>query len=214
MQMSLDAAGVEALQNDQPPTDWSKFDQRITPTEYGRGMWAGDSKLHARFFVLARIDIAESNAANRPIYKDVPYIEIMIPGDKHNTVVEPVWEQHMQRFPELWAQFKRGEEQQVKGTPLKAAPFLTPSHVAELNHLKIMTVEQLADLSDSALNFLGAQEFKQAAKRYLAITGSNEALLARIQQLEAQIHEPREVAPPAAPPPPLDDERPRKNFGK
>lgn len=185
--MSLDAQQVQDLQNAQPATDWSKFDQRIAPTDFGRGMWQGDDKLHVRFFTLARIDVEASTLENRPIFKDVPYIEIMMPGDKNNIVVEPVWEQHKQRFPTQWDQFKRGEEQQVRGTPLKVAPFLTPALVAELNLMKIVTIEQLADLGDNALNFMGAQEFKQAAKRYLALTGSNEALLDRIRALEAQI---------------------------
>jgi len=185
----LNAAQVETLQNDQPPTDWSKFDQHIAPSNYGTGMFAGDEKLHVRFFTIARIDVEKSTAEDRPIYRNVPYVEMMIPGDKNNIIVEPVWDQHKQRFPVKWEQFKRGEEQQVVGTPLKVAPFLTPSHVAELAHMNIVTVEQLADLPDTALGFMGAREFKEAAKRFLAKTGSNEALLARIQALEAKLAE-------------------------
>jgi hypothetical protein len=185
--MSLDAQQVDDLQNQQPATDWSKFDQRLAPTDFGRGMFQGDDKLHVRFFTMARIDVPASTEANRPIYKDVPYVEIMMPGDKNNIVVEPVWDQHKQRFPTQWDQFKRGEEQQAVGTPLKVAPFLTPAHIAELSLMRIVTIEQLANLADNALNFMGAQEFKQAAKRYLDLTGSNAALLARIAALEAQV---------------------------
>jgi hypothetical protein len=156
---------------------------------------------------MPRIDVAASGVQNRPIFKDVPYVEIMMPGDKNNIVVEPVWDQHMRRFPTQWDQFKRGEEQQAVGTPLKVAPFLTPSLVAELAVMKIVTIEQLANLSDNALNFMGAQEFKQAAKRYLDLTGSNEALLARIAKLEAQVGK-----APAKEDPPLEaglDEMPK-----
>ncbi len=205
--MSLDAQQVDDLQNSQPATDWSKFDQRIAPTDFGRGSFQGDDKLHVRFFTMPRIDVAASGVQNRPIFKDVPYVEIMMPGDKNNIVVEPVWDQHMRRFPTQWDQFKRGEEQQAVGTPLKVAPFLTPSLVAELAVMKIVTIEQLANLSDNALNFMGAQEFKQAAKRYLDLTGSNEALLARIAKLEAQVGK-----APAKEDPPLEaglDEMPR-----
>ena len=70
------------------------------------------------------------------------------------------------------------------GTPLKAAPFLTPSHIAELNQMRIVTVEQLANLPDTAMGFMGAQEFKQAAKRYLDSVSGSEALLKRIEALE------------------------------
>jgi hypothetical protein len=181
----LNAAQVETLQNE-VPTDWSKFDQTIAPTDYGRGMFQGDERLHVRFFTNARIDVAKSTAANRPVYRDVPYIEMMMPGDKNNIVVEPVWDQHKQRFPKQWEQFVKGEEQMADGTPLKAAPFLTPSHVAELNHMRIVTVEQLANLPDTAMGFMGAQEFKQAAKRYLEATSGSDALLKRIEALEQE----------------------------
>ena len=185
--MALDASQVEALQNSQPPTDWSKFDASLMdrgPGQAGPGM--GDDKLHVRFFTKPRIDPAESDKAQRPIYKDTPYVEIMMPGDKHNIVVEPVWEQHKQRFPAHWAQFQAGEAEQVVGTPLKVAPFLTESQVEEMKHFKIRTIEQLAELSDNAMNFMGANEFKQMARKYLEKTKGADALLARIEALEAE----------------------------
>jgi hypothetical protein len=106
----------------------------------------------------------------------------MMPGDKNNIPVEPVWEQHKQRFPEHWQQFLRGEQQQIVGTRLTAAPFLSPGRVAELNYLKIFTIEQLANLNDASMHFMGAHELKAEAKRYLDKTGSNEALLERIKR--------------------------------
>ena len=108
--------------------------------------------------------------------------------------MEPVWDQHKQRFPAKWDAYIKGATQQIVGTPLKVAPFLTPSHIAELEYLKIFTMEQLADLSDSAMNFMGANEFKQAAKKYLSLTSSNEVLLARINALEDQLTKPDDKA--------------------
>ena len=191
--MALDSAQVEDLQNS-TPTDWSKFNQNLAPTDYTRGAFQGDEKLHVRFFTLPRIDVAESGKANRPIFKDTHYVEMMMPGDKHNIVMEPVWDQHKQRFPAKWDAYIKGATQQIVGTPLKVAPFLTPSHIAELEYLKIFTMEQLADLSDSAMNFMGANEFKQAAKKYLSLTSSNEVLLARINALEDQLTKPDDKA--------------------
>jgi hypothetical protein len=184
--MSLDAQQVEDLQNSEP-TDWSKFDQTVNVADFNRGMWQGDEKLHVRFFTLARIDVAESTKENRPIFKDVPYVEIMIPGDKNNIVVEPVWDQHKQRFPTQWSMFQRGEAEQVVGTPLKVAPFLTPALVAQFNHIHIVTIEQLASLADSNMGFPGAQEFKRAAQLFLDRTKSNDALLTRIKDLETKL---------------------------
>jgi hypothetical protein len=194
--MSLDAAGVEALQNS-VPTDWSKFDQALGSDAHRFGQQTGglppgmgpgwDEKLHVRFFMRPRIDIERSTKENRPIYKDVPHIEIMIPGDKNNIVLAEVWEQHIRRFPIHWEQFQAGIKDQVVGTPLKAAPFLTEAHIEELAYFKIRTVEQLADLADSNMTWMGAREMSQAAKNYLKKVSGNEALLDQIKVLQAQI---------------------------
>jgi len=194
--MSLDAVQVEALQNS-VPTDWTKFDQTVgaDARRFGGqglgglppGMGPGyDDKLHVRFFMKPRIDPIESGKQNRPIFKDVPFVEIMIPGDKNNIVTAEVWQQHITRFPQHWDQFQAGIKDQVVGTPLKLAPFLTESHVEELAYFKIRTIEQLADLSDTNMTFMGAREMQQAAKKYLLKVSGNDALMARIQALEDQ----------------------------
>jgi hypothetical protein len=85
-----------------------------------------------------------------------------------------------------WAQFLAGEKDQMVGTPLKVAPFLTESQVEELAFFKIRTIEQLADLADSNMNFMGAQMLKQSAKKFIEKSHSAEALIARIEALEAE----------------------------
>ena len=236
--MVMDAQQVEALQNS-TPTDWSKFDQAIGadaqrfgmngPGGLPPGMGPGwDDKLHVRFFMRPRIDPERSQQENRPIYKDVPHVEIMIPGDKNNIVTAEVWEQHKIRFPIHWEQFQAGIKDQVVGTPLKVAPFLTESHVEELAYFKIRTIEQLANLSDTNMTFMGAREMSNAAKKYLLTISGNEALLERIKMLEARLGEQSEAvrdnfdrAVPqrlSTPPDDPDDPEevttaPRKNFG-
>jgi hypothetical protein len=192
-QMALDAAGVEALQTS-VPTDWTKFDQALGADAHRFGQSTGglppgmgpgwDEKLHVRFFMRPRIDAVKSAEQNRPIYKDVPHIEIMIPGDKNNIVLAEVWEQHIKRFPIHWEQFQAGVKDQVVGTPLKVAPFLTEAHIEELAYFKIRTIEQLADLQDAHMTWMGAREMSQAAKNYLKKVNGNEALMERIKVLE------------------------------
>ena len=195
--MALDAQQVEALQNS-IPTDWSKFDQTVgvdartfgqAPGGLPPGMGLGhDDKLHVHFYMKPRIDIDASSKANRPIYKDVPFVTIMIPGDKNNIVTAEVWDLHRRRFPAHWEQFLAGVKDQVVGTPLKVAPFLTEAHIEELAYFKIRTIEQLADLSDANMTWMGAREMKEAAKRYLLTVNGNEALLERIKALEAEVN--------------------------
>ena len=186
--MILDATQVDALQNSLPPTDWTKFDQQLTDrSNFDQNRFALDSKLHVRFFMKPTIDAAESAKQNRPVYKDTPYVECMIPGDKHNIVVEPVWEQWIQRFPRHWDQFQMGQKEQIIGTPLKVAPFLTESQVMELGYFNIRTIEQLAGLSDGNMTFMGARMFRDAAAKFLEKQTSNETLLERIASLEAKL---------------------------
>jgi hypothetical protein len=186
-------------------TDWSKFDGSLMTPQPGMpgglppGMGPGwDDKLHVRFFMRPRIDPVKSQEANRPIYKDVPHVEIMIPGDKNNIVTAEVWAQHIQRFPTHWAQFQAGIKDQVVGTPLRAAPFLTEAQVEELAYFKLRTIEQLADMADNTMTFMGARELKNAAKKYLDQTTGAGALLARIAALEAQLATKPEAAVPEA----------------
>ena len=198
---------AEALeQSNATPTDWSKFEGTLMPARAGEpgglppGMGPGwDDKLHVRFFMRPRIDVEASNKENRPIYKDVAFIEIMVPGDKNNIVLAEVWDQHLRRFPKHWAQFQAGLKDQVVGTPLKVAPFLTEAHVEELAYFKIRTVEQLANLSDTNMTFMGARELQQQAKKYLDKTGSNEELMKRIEALEAENKRLARATPDEAP---------------
>lgn len=195
--MALDSAQVEALQNS-VPTDWSKFDQSVAVDARTFGQAPGglppgmgpphDDKLHVHFYMKPRIDIEESTKQNRPIYKDVPFVTIMIPGDKNNIVTAEVWDLHRRRFPLHWEQFLAGVKDQVVGTPLKVAPFLTEAHIEELAYFKIRTIEQLADLSDANMTWMGAREMKEAARRYLLTVNGNEALLERIKALEQQLN--------------------------
>jgi len=230
--MALDAQQVEALQNS-VPTDWSKFDQTVSvdartfggaPGGLPPGMGPGhDDKLHVHFYMKPRIDIEESTKANRPIYKDVAFVTVMIPGDKNNIVTAEVWDLHRRRWPQHWAQFLAGVKDQVVGTPLKVAPFLTEAHIEELAYFKIRTIEQLANLSDTNMTFMGAREMSDAAKKYLLTVNGNEALMERIRALEAQIgNQKAEAAGQDASNGVGDEERaarsggkpPVKNFGR
>lgn len=193
--MALDSAQVEVLQNS-TPTDWSKFDASVGAQAHVQGQAPGglppgmgpgfDDKLHVKFFTRPRIDIEASSKANRPIYKDVPFVEIMVPGDKNNISLEEVWDLHKRRFPRHWEQFQAGLKDQVVGTPLRVAPFLTDSHIEELAYFKIRTLEQLATLSDTHMTFMGARELQQAAKKFLDRSKSADVLLERIEKLEAE----------------------------
>lgn len=194
--MVMSAEEVRDLQEQQPPTDWSKFDQALSqgfgaiggPGGLPPGMGPGyDDKLHVHFFMRPQVDVEKSTAENRPIFVNIPHITIMIPGDKNNIPTSVVMDIHKRRFPEQWRQFLNGQEEQLIGTPLHVAPFVTDTLVQELAYFKIRTIEQLAAVPDSNLTFMGARQLKQQAIAYLEKAKGADAMAERIAQLEAMV---------------------------
>lgn len=189
--MALDAAQVEQLQNS-TPTNWATFDQQLdVSSDSNNARFAMDNKLHVRFFQKPKYNPDKSAEANRPIYEDTVYVEIMMPGEKNSIIQRPAMSMRDDlRFPKHYDQFVKGQQEQAVGTPLKVLPFLSEAQVEELAFFKVRTVEQLADLSDS-VSFMGAQEMKQRAKKFLSALTSNEALAEQNRSLQAQLDEMR-----------------------
>lgn len=133
-----------------------------------------------RFFTDAVQNMAQSEKEGRPIFEDKEMVEIRVPGDKHLTWIGPVTEKmringqlidSRERWPEHYAAFKRGEQRAVTGTPLEhwPNPGLTAARVAEYKAINILSVEELANVSDSALPKMGmgARELREQARAYI-----------------------------------------------
>lgn len=140
----------------------------------------------------------ESEKQGRAVFENVPHIRIRFPGDRNREIFRRVRfttdeaNPHFpdpQRFPRQWAAFKANEEQLPNGTPLAAWGVLNKAVIAELNMLGVLTVEQLATLSDSSAEKLGLgwRDWRNKAQAFLARSESQDALLEKIQQLEAQV---------------------------
>jgi hypothetical protein len=132
--------------------------------------FAGDAKLYVVFFMQAVKNGGKSEAEGRPIYDDVPHVKIHIPGDKNNVVTEPVTEEYKQRFPAQWDKFQKQLSQSPEGTPLEQWPLLTTGQVHELKAVNVMTVEQLAGMSDANVaRFMGGYELRRKAETFLKV---------------------------------------------
>lgn len=70
------------------------------------------------------------------------------PGERFYKPEFPVDDQLKARFPRQWDAFVNGRSQ-IDGTPLLDAPFIPPAALDVLLHARIVTVEQLASVSDS-----------------------------------------------------------------
>lgn len=136
-------------------------------------MTPGDEKDTAipRFYVKPVQNKFKSDQAGRPIFDDVEFVEILIPGDKNTIVDEPARQHHRDRWPQWYDAFKKGQEAPSEGTPLEEWGGVTRSLVEELRFFHIRTVEQVAALDDAKLQRaipMGGHALREKARRYLA----------------------------------------------
>jgi len=153
------------------------------------------------FYMDAVLDQAASMKAARPIYHDVERVKIIIPGIVTNIHVKNVDDVDRRRWPEEYRAFREGREQPLDGTPLEEWPILTKAMVEELKHWKIRTVEELAQLSDVAIQQIGigGRALRDRAKAFLddaererltsRLTHENGLLQTRVAVLEKQVNE-------------------------
>ncbi len=112
---------------------------------------AGDDRLTVMFYMGTLRDDAESIAQGRPIFRDVEYCRVFVPGDRNHVIDQPATQTDRRRFARQYERFKAGqlEDQQLVGTRLSEWPLLTRGQVEELHYMQIRTVEQLAEVSDA-----------------------------------------------------------------
>ena len=148
----------------------------------------GDDKgLYVEFYTEAVEAPYESEQQGRPIFKDVPYVRILFPGDTTKKVERPVdlkgtdsKPSDPHRWPQHWAAYQNQQTQVQVGTPLTEWPALTKSQALNLKSMSVHTVEQLAEVADHALTWLGARELREKARSYLAASKDG-AELSRLQ---------------------------------
>ena len=116
-----------------------------------------DSALIVTFYVKPVQNIFASSKAGRPIYEDVTYLTINVPGLKDMQVDRPAYEADKRRFPLQWQHFEnrtKGDAREI-GTPLSEWQQLTRSQAEEFKALKFFTVESIANASDANVSALG-----------------------------------------------------------
>lgn len=179
-----------------------------------------DSRLACRFYSRpVKMDF-DSQKAGRPIFKDVDYVQIFVPGDSTSVLDTPAREDHKKRFPIQWAHYqnKHGGDAREIGTPLAQWPRITPAQAEELRALKFYTVESIAHASDANIQHIGMiagmspYALRDHAIRFLNVAAGdsvaaaaeakakeleeqNRELAARLEALEAKLAEPEKRKP-------------------
>lgn len=149
---------------------------------------AGDAKLNVLFYQSFLRNEAKTQAEGRPIFDDVPFTKIFMPGDRTNIIDRPTRQEDKIRFPKQWARFTNAQEQRAEGTPLAEWPLVTRGQVEELKYLGFTTVEQVAAASDN-IPYMGLQGLKQKAALFIEVAKGNtaptEKLIAEHEELKA-----------------------------
>lgn len=160
-----------------------------------------EANLFVSFYIDAIEMKAQSEKEGRPIFKDIPFIKLIVPGDTNNIIERAADENDKLRFPKAWARFEASEAEAVEGTPLEQWPQITRSLLKECKYFEIHTVEALSSINDGHIAKMGmgfgdlrnkAKAWLQAAEGTAAVTAQaaeNEKLKQMLADLQSQITE-------------------------
>ena len=146
-----------------------------------------DVKLYVQFYMGAVENPEKSAEAGHPVFDSIPFVKILVPGDRNTTIDTRAGEMYPRRFPRQWAAFKLNEDQSLTGFPLREWPAVTRGQAEEMAHLNIYTVEQLASLPDVyGAKLMGFQDLKRKAETFLA-AAKESAFVERVSKENADL---------------------------
>lgn len=180
-------------------------DSSFTDLAFGKPEQNQGHGLYVVFYQHAVQNSAKTLEEGRPIYEDKDYIRIMVPGDKTTIIERPIrigalGKDDNNMFAREYNLYKQGSEQQLIGTPLSEWPVISRSQCKELEFFNVKTVEQLAEMPDTAAqNFVGAGQLRDVAKRFISEAKEGAPLIQmqaelssrdeKIEALEVQLNE-------------------------
>lgn len=171
--------------------------------DFGRGRFAGDAGVFARFYVKPVVNEQRSEKEGRPIYDDKVFVEIRAAGNANNIIDRKATDEDKRRFREQFALFNAGRGEELVGTPLSEVVWIARSQIEELAYLRIRTVEALANISDDVCSKLvGLYDLKRKAQAYLeqankpasqdevdGLKATNELLAGQLEAMTKQMNE-------------------------
>jgi hypothetical protein len=122
------------------------------------------------FYTGSKLHGIKSGEAGRPIHIPVTMLRVRQPGEAHPVDIE-AREWHQYEFPRQWAAFQAGTKAEMEGTPMSILYPMDANTVRHMRSLHIYTVEQLAGLTEAAIQRLGmgGRGHVERAKEYLEV---------------------------------------------
>lgn len=174
-----------------------------------------EAEMFVEFYLDAVELTFESEREGRPIYKDVPFVKILNPGDTSTVIERVATPEDRQKYPKAWQRFQNSETGGSIGTPLDKWPQINRAMMKEAKYFEIHTVEQLAAITDQHISRMGMgfRDLRTKAQAYLAAAKESapvaeQALkIERLEQMVASLTAQLEAAPKRGPGrPPKDPE--------
>lgn len=154
-------------------------------------------------------DPVKSEEEGRDIYVDVPWIRILVPGDRTKNYDRPAKLKSdgpndqvppdTVRFPQQWQSYLSSSTRATVGQPIEEWPPISRSEAEQFKRMDIHTVEQLAGLPDSSLTWLGGRKRRDQAIAWLQsakdhageakLAHENDQLKAQVEALSHQVQE-------------------------
>ena len=158
----------------------------------------GDESLLVKFYKDAVHMKAASDKAGHPVFEDRDFISIIIPGDATQSMEREVTERDKQRFWKQWQRYENNQGEEVEGWRVEQWPAITPGEAQALKHSNFLTVEQIANASDTQCkSLMGGMTLRAKAKAALEqakdsaavekYAAENVELKSRIDALEEEI---------------------------
>lgn len=121
------------------------------------------------FFAREVPDPGHSKEAGYPRFVGQDYIRIELPGEK-DVRIFPASDEYKRRYPDQWSAYAEKRKPTPPGMPTAILFPQFPEIVATLEFFNIRTVEQLANISDTAKGNigLGADEWQRKANEFLS----------------------------------------------
>jgi hypothetical protein len=136
--------------------------------EGGRVQFGADDRLWVKFVRKSVRNPGKSDREGRPIYEPVDFVQIQQPGER-DMLMRPVREEDKYRWPRLWEAYQAHTEQTPEGSPVQLL-FPNEPHIADMmKDLRVLTIEQLAQLSEHGITRLGMDGRRYVAKAQAAL---------------------------------------------
>lgn len=128
-----------------------------------------EDRLIVAFYPKSVLNVAKSKAEGKRVCETKDYVKIQTPGETLTALDRLATDSDRKRWPRQWALYAQGKEQIPDGIPISLLFPAHPNIVDMLRGYNIHTVEQLANLSGSAIQTvgMGSQDWVNKAVKYL-----------------------------------------------